>query len=321
MNETVKIVRPKKRSATRYEQFMDNFEEWVGYWRANPHRFITDYLQLKLYDFQQVLIYMMFFYPNFVFVASRGLKVVFRSEKIYMSKYEFNERYFKNIDQENKAYWLGFLYADGCILEMKLYDGTKIPQTIQISISIKDIDILHKFMKDIELDKKIYIGTAYNKKSETQYCRLQIGSGLMCADLNKYGCYPRKTHSLKFPNNIPDNLIRHFIRGYFDGDGSVYFTERMQYDKRRDKEYLQQKFCCNFQGTYEFLFCLSNILNKENIKTSPIRTGHGKVYSLDFGRRESIINFFHYLYDDAHIFLDRKYKKFIDTFKYLQMVA
>ena len=73
MNETVKIVRPKKRSATRYEQFMDNFEEWVGYWRANPHRFITDYLQLKLYDFQQVLIYMMFFYPNFVFVASRGL--------------------------------------------------------------------------------------------------------------------------------------------------------------------------------------------------------------------------------------------------------
>lgn len=52
---------------------MVNFEEWVGYWRANPHRFITDYLGLMLYDFQKVLIYMMFMYPRFIFIASRGL--------------------------------------------------------------------------------------------------------------------------------------------------------------------------------------------------------------------------------------------------------
>lgn len=101
----------------------------------------------------------------------------------------------------------------------------------------------------------------------------------------------------------------------------VYFIERMQYDKRRGKEYLQQNFCCNFQGTYDFLFSLSNILNEENIITRPIRKGHGKVYSLDFGRKESIINFFHYIYDDANIFLYRKYEKFINTFKYLKMVA
>ena len=81
MSRKIQVIRTKKRSATRYTQFMDNFEEWVAYWRANPHRFITDYLQLKLYDFQQVLIYMMFFYPNFVFVASRGLKVIFKSVK------------------------------------------------------------------------------------------------------------------------------------------------------------------------------------------------------------------------------------------------
>lgn len=52
---------------------MENFEEWLGYWRDNPHRFITDYLGLRLYDFQKILIYMMFKYPSFVYVASRGL--------------------------------------------------------------------------------------------------------------------------------------------------------------------------------------------------------------------------------------------------------
>jgi hypothetical protein len=63
-----------------------------------------------------------------------------------MPKYKFNENFFKDIDTENKAYWLGFLYADGCILDMKLGDGTKVPQTVQISISIDDIEILYKFI-------------------------------------------------------------------------------------------------------------------------------------------------------------------------------
>ena len=60
-------------SITKQEQFMLNFEEWIDYWRENPHRFITEYLKLKLYDFQKVLIYQMFLYPNFIFIASRGL--------------------------------------------------------------------------------------------------------------------------------------------------------------------------------------------------------------------------------------------------------
>lgn len=67
------IKRKKKSSLTKQEQFMTNFEEWASYWRANPQRFITEFLGLKLYDFQKVLIYMMFNYPKFIFIASRGL--------------------------------------------------------------------------------------------------------------------------------------------------------------------------------------------------------------------------------------------------------
>ena len=58
---------------SRTKRFMDNLEEWAAYWRSNPHRFITDYLGLKLYDFQKVIVYQMFNYPNFILVCSRGL--------------------------------------------------------------------------------------------------------------------------------------------------------------------------------------------------------------------------------------------------------
>lgn len=67
------IVRKKKRGITRKEQFDKNFEQYVGYWRENPHRFCTEYLGLRLYDFQKEMLYCMFKYPNMIYVTSRGL--------------------------------------------------------------------------------------------------------------------------------------------------------------------------------------------------------------------------------------------------------
>lgn len=75
MSEKILIKRLRKNNKTKQEILDENFEKWVSYWRSNPHRFITDYLGLILYDFQKVLIYQMNKYPNFIFVASRGLKL------------------------------------------------------------------------------------------------------------------------------------------------------------------------------------------------------------------------------------------------------
>ena len=72
-----------------------------------------------------------------------------------MYKDSFNENYFETIDCEHKAYWLGFLMADGCILDEILSDGTRKPITIQINVSLCDIEIVENFMKDIELNKQI----------------------------------------------------------------------------------------------------------------------------------------------------------------------
>ena len=68
----IKIKRLKQKEKTIKEKVEEMVEEWVAYWRNNPHRFITDYLGLTLYDFQKILIYEMNFSTNFCFVASRG---------------------------------------------------------------------------------------------------------------------------------------------------------------------------------------------------------------------------------------------------------
>lgn len=68
----IQIKRLRKSDKTVLEKYADNFEVWIGYWRANIHRFITEYLGLNLYDFQKPLIYYMDKYPNFIFIASRG---------------------------------------------------------------------------------------------------------------------------------------------------------------------------------------------------------------------------------------------------------
>ena len=68
---TIKRLKQKEKSIK--EQTDEIMEVWFAYWRANPHRFITDYLGLILYDFQKILIYEMNFSTNFCFVASRGL--------------------------------------------------------------------------------------------------------------------------------------------------------------------------------------------------------------------------------------------------------
>lgn len=71
-NETILIKRKIKKQKTKSEQFWDNFEEWVAFWRSNPHRF-AEFLGIHLHPFQKVLIYIMSFYPNFILWASRGL--------------------------------------------------------------------------------------------------------------------------------------------------------------------------------------------------------------------------------------------------------
>lgn len=238
-----------------------------------------------------------------------------------MNKDSFDENYFEVIDSEHKAYWLGFLMADGCVLESVNKDGERTPATLQIALGIQDIEVIEKFKEDIHLNKNITVGFHKNptKNTETEHCKITAGSRKMCMDLVKHGCTPRKSLTLEFPDTVPEDLIPHFIRGYFDGDGCVCFSERMQNRKDRKHPTLQRNFRGGFQGTVDFLSRVKTELVNSGITVGVIRKGHGNISCFEISSRKSMINFYHYLYDNGTIYLERKHQKFIDTFNYLDM--
>ena len=114
---------------------------------------------------------------------------------------------FEKIDTEEKAYWLGFLYADGSV-------GSK-EDKIELGLAEKDLKHIEKFKTFMNINNKI----SYREKTKSY--RMSFRSAQCKQDLINKGCVPKKSLILNFPNEnqVPKYLIRHFIRGYFDGDG------------------------------------------------------------------------------------------------------
>ena len=197
----------------------------------------------------------------------------------YQNRLKFDNTVFDCIDTEEKAYWLGFIFADAGHLHK-----------------------FNKFMKHENDNVKMGYVNCEGKRCER--CRWWITDKHLWKTLNKYGCTPRKSLTLQFPNeNIfkSKDLIRHFIRGYWDGDGCISYS---------NKEHT--KICINVLGTEQFLVKLINYIpynmsytlqyknpESNNITSSFIKDGL-KAY-----------NIIKYLYDNCTIYLDRKYEKFI----------
>lgn len=127
----------------------------------------------------------------------------------------FNDSYFKKIDTPDKAYWLGFIFADGCVMNNRL--------DVQISLASKDRGHLEKFLRAIDYEGpggiSDYVGSGYG--IELEYSRVLLRSPEMNADLISLGCMPNKSLDLGPPLNMPKDFRFDFIRGLVDGDGYV----------------------------------------------------------------------------------------------------
>ena len=204
-------------------------------------------------------------------------------------KIKFNNTVFEKIDTEEKAYWLGFLYADGCI--------GKNRSQIELQLSKKDKVHVYKFRDFIKSTHKISLK---NNKLGSSY-RIIIEDENMHRDLIKLGCTPRKSLTLKFPTEeqVPKSLLPHFIRGYFDGDGGFSNTGKT--------------LCVNILGTKEFLEGLKKevvILNNKKIYPMSYKDNNKNTYRIQFGSRKDIEIFLDYIYKNSNINLDRKYEKY-----------
>lgn len=164
-----------------------------------------------------------------------------------MSEYNYNEKFFEKIDDEHKAYWLGFLYADGYIEPIYRKDKIKAFR-IEIGLSIKDKNHLEKFLIDIDSNAPISYRKQMLGEKEYLSCRVRINNTKICKDLMRLGCTTRKSLTLEFPseNILPSKYLKDFIRGYFDGDGCISYSERNYIDKRNNKKYTQKKYNCMY---------------------------------------------------------------------------
>lgn len=146
-------------------------------------------------------------YTVYSVLESKNIKR--RSNSINSKKYKCNDNFFNIIDTEEKAYWLGFMYADGYIISDR--------DAIGLSLSTEDIKHLDKFLISLNANNKI---SRYTNNINREYARVIIYSNKLKNDLISHGCLENKTFKLDFPN-VDENLVHHFIRGYFDGDGSL----------------------------------------------------------------------------------------------------
>ena len=141
-----------------------------------------------------------------------------------MKRTPVNDNYFKKINSEDKAYFLGLIATDGTISgDLKNQKRRKLT----IKLKAEDAHILKKFKKCLKTEKKLYYyGVKYYGKTKTKsnpVYALEINSEKIHSDLTRLGIGENKTKLLNFPNYkiVPKNLIRHYIRGVFDGDGSI----------------------------------------------------------------------------------------------------
>ena len=231
----------------------------------------------------------------------RKLKCNIRGRRVQT----LDEKYFSSIDTQDKAYILGFLMADGCVC--KTGPTAKRPNRLFINISHKDRKILEYIKKELKCSYEI----VDYMPSEATYgnnmmSKLAINSTPLCNDLAKYGIVARKTGIEKLPD-LPSNMLPHFIRGFFDGDGTAYYCHK----KYKDTTYrrLNIGFCSN----YEMLSSIEDIFKSIGVKKYPKicaekrTTGEFKnLYDISYGAKQDVKLIQHYMYDNANFFLKRK---------------
>lgn len=214
--------------------------------------------------------------------------------------YTLNENFFETIDTEEKAYWLGFIYADGYITKRK--HGQSV---LGIKLGIKDIEHLRQFCSHIGTNKPVNIYTEKTQYSTVEYCAQFIISNKIVADLEKLGVSCKKSLVLKFPENLEISLVHHFIRGYFDGDGSVFIRNIPKYGKIY--HYLGISIC----GTENFLMGIKE--NLEFVRKSSIifkdkreKNESKDIFNMKLFSNVRCKSFYDYIYKNSHTYLNRK---------------
>jgi hypothetical protein len=210
-------------------------------------------------------------------VSSRGRSAAHR-------KYEVNEDFFSVIDTEEKAYWIGFLSADGTIQKRG---------HIKLALSVRDKDHLYKFATSLESEHPIKERAITLNGNTYNTAEIVVCSQKMVSDLVVLGIGPRKSLTIVPCDKVSPALLSHYWRGVFDGDGNIYFDE-------------QRRFAVKLLGTQAIIDGFRAFLISSGVETNAQSRVRGNVVEVSIGGITLCKKTLEILYNDAAIFLDRK---------------
>lgn len=220
--------------------------------------------------------------------------VSFRSREEAIRKEKIDLKAFSAPLSKSDCYWLGLLYADGSITVAKK-TGFDV---VSLTAHRDDVESIVGFLGHMGLTSPI------NWRRDKRAVSTAVTSKTISRRLRELGVVPNKTHTIRYPNFIPDGMDRHFVRGYFDGDGSVYF--------RSKKTYASKQGSIAFAGNPRFIADIADII-ESNIgirQTSVTNSGTGSdptsCVQYRYEGRSRLVKICEWLYGDGGPVLTRK---------------
>lgn len=212
-----------------------------------------------------------------------------------------DKTYFRNINSKNKAYVLGLIISDGYVDE----------KWNKLNFTSKDIELVQLIKRELKSEHKIGDYNVYDKRTDKSYRRysIQISSKAIVDDLKILGVFANKSFTSKLPK-IPNRFMWHFIRGVFDGDGTIYQNKNIRTGRLR----------FGLVGSENLLTSINTFLKENNINNIKIRQTkyrncEGKLIRLDCSKFNDIDEMKNKLYENSNeLRLTRKYNIFQTLF-------
>ena len=223
-------------------------------------------------------------------LKKRGIPI--RNKSDY-KKYSIDESIFETINTEEKAYWLGFIAADGYVSGWNL----------AIRLCEKDIEHLEKFKTFMRSTHPVNKYIAKIKNKEYPSCSIFIYSKKIISNLAKLNIVENKTRGFDVPQ-IPDELLKHFWRGFFDGDGSISSST----DSKRGRNVA--KFNISITGNRLVIECFEKYVKSLLSTNSDSKNVNGtENYYFRISGNNSVKIILSEIYNNPKVYLNRKYKK------------
>ena len=224
------------------------------------------------------------------------------------SKRLLRHEFFRDIRTEIQAYLLGFHAADGSVNDER--------NTLRVKVTKTDSEIIDLFQEFISPDAYIrdvngFKSVIREKEVITKTANeISIASKILTSDLSNLGFGQNKTYKELHIPKIPKNLVRHFLRGYFDGDGSFIGCVRKPNSNNREKNYRVSRAFNIDSKTKSILEDIQKYLEEQEIKVHINYISRYDMYRLVTSSESEIKKLFDLLYNDSNFYLKRKYKKF-----------